>query len=91
MAKGIKTGGRIAGTPNKTTEEIKELIIQFVSNNIDTVQADFEKLEPKDKLYFFDKMLKYIIPTGSEGKANIDQPTCVIELPIQYFKQASET
>lgn len=29
MAKGLKTGGRVAGTPNKATAEVKELALVF--------------------------------------------------------------
>lgn len=32
MAKGIKTGGRTKGTPNKTTGQLKEMILQALEN-----------------------------------------------------------
>lgn len=32
MAKGRKTGGRVAGTPNKLTGELKDLILGALSN-----------------------------------------------------------
>ena len=35
MAKGKKTGGRIAGTPNKATAEIKELARQYGGKGIE--------------------------------------------------------
>jgi hypothetical protein len=62
MATGIKTGGRTKGTPNKTTKELRDLINQFVCDNIATMQKDFDQLEPKDKLKFIDRMLNYILP-----------------------------
>lgn len=33
MAKGIKTGGRAPGTPNKATQEVREAIALFAQNN----------------------------------------------------------
>lgn len=32
MAKGVKTGGRVAGTPNKVTAELKETILKALDN-----------------------------------------------------------
>ena len=59
---GKKYGGRLQGTPNKTTKDLRDLINQFVLNNIDSIQSDFDQLEPKDKLKFIDRMLNYILP-----------------------------
>ena len=62
MAKGIKTGGREVGTPNRTTAEMRELITTFISDNWERVQTDFDKLEPKERLQFFEKLMQYSIP-----------------------------
>lgn len=32
MAKGRKTGGRVAGTPNKVTGELKDMILKALAN-----------------------------------------------------------
>lgn len=60
-----KTGnpnGRPKGKQNKTTTELKEAINLIVSNNIDKLQSDLDKLEPKDRLVFIEKLFKYSIP-----------------------------
>lgn len=62
MAKGIKTGGRVAGTPNKTTEELRNTVQLFVERNIKKLQLNFDLLEPKEKLLFIEKMLKMVLP-----------------------------
>ncbi|QQR96942.1 MAG: hypothetical protein IPK18_08475 [Sphingobacteriales bacterium] len=62
----IKTGGRAKGTPNKTTKEIKECIVNLVSNNIDLLIDDIKQLEPKDRVYLLDKLLKYVLPQNIE-------------------------
>jgi hypothetical protein len=62
MAKGIKTGGREVGTPNHNTAEIRNLINQFISNNWESVQTDFDKLEPKDRLQFYERLMQYAVP-----------------------------
>jgi len=40
----INRKGRKAGTPNKTTEELRGLFQSFIEANIDTLQADFDQL-----------------------------------------------
>ena len=62
MAKGYKTGGREAGTPNKSTDELRITIQSFIENNIESMQSNFDQLEAKDKLLFIEKMLNYSLP-----------------------------
>ncbi len=62
MAKGHKTGGREIGTPNKVTTNIRGQINDFLNENWENLQADFDKLEPKDKLNFYEKLLQYGLP-----------------------------
>ena len=37
MAKGVKTGGRVAGTPNKVTREFRETVQKLLDDNRDNV------------------------------------------------------
>ena len=54
--------GRPAGIPNGTTAELRTFIQQFINGNLDTIQADYNTLEPKDRLAFIEKLLKYVVP-----------------------------
>ena len=70
-----KTGnpnGRPKGTPNRTTAQIKSLIVQFIDANIDTLQKDFNRLDARDRLAFFEKVLRYVIPTKQASEININ-------------------
>lgn len=58
--------GRPKGSQNKTTAEVKNLLLAFVSTNLDTLQDDFNKLDPVQRLNFFEKVLKFVIPTKAE-------------------------
>ena len=40
-----KTGGRVKGSINKTTPEIREAIQKVMSNKIDELEADLEKID----------------------------------------------
>lgn len=63
--KGKKTGGRVAGTPNKATSitkaAISELLAEYQSSG--KMKADFDAIEdPKDRLVIAEKMMQYVMP-----------------------------
>jgi len=64
--------GRPKGSPNRTTAQMKDLINRFLSDNLENLQRDFDKLEPKDKLYFIEKIMKYVLPQQQSYTENID-------------------
>ncbi|WKL47632.1 hypothetical protein Q1W71_22085 [Flavobacterium pectinovorum] len=70
MATGKKTGGRVAGTPNRTTKETKELLQKIVNNEIDNLGEMLGKLEPLERVNAIAKLLPYIVPKQSEVSVN---------------------
>lgn len=62
MGIGVKTGGRKRGTSNKLTGTVKEMISQFVTNEVQHLPSLLEQLEPKEKAEYIIKLLPYIIP-----------------------------
>lgn len=62
MAKGIKTGGRKIGTSNRLSGPLKEMITQFVTDEIQHLPTLLNKLEPKDRAEYIIKLLPYILP-----------------------------
>lgn len=64
--------GRPKGKPNRTTTEIKEMINQFISCNLEDLQENYDKMEPEKKLLFLEKLLKFSIPTQSQNEININ-------------------
>ncbi len=78
MANRKKTGGRKAGTPNKITSNLRGFIEVFLANNLEEVCNEFSKLEPKEKINAYLKLLEFAIPkltrmqseiTGKDGGA----------------------
>jgi hypothetical protein len=65
--------GRPEGSINKTTKELREMITAFVSDNWEMVQNDFQALEPKDRLMFFDRMLQYSLPKLSAQTLDVKE------------------
>ncbi len=68
MARGLKPGqtnnpdGRPKGKPNKVTLELRQGVQAFLENNWPAVQADFDRLEARDRLTFILKLMEYVLP-----------------------------
>jgi hypothetical protein len=76
---GLKKGmtnnpkGRPPGSANKVTQDMRERISSFLSENFDTVQDDFLQLSPKERFLFYTKLLPFCLPTlrSSEHTAKV--------------------
>jgi hypothetical protein len=66
MAKGKKTGGRRAGTPNKATVAAREAVAQFVDGNANRLQEWLDNIaaEKGSQAAFdsFTSLLEYHVP-----------------------------
>ena len=63
MARGIKTGGRTIGTPNKTTSEIREHFQNLITENLGQLNQDLKELEPLQRLKMIIELSKFVVPT----------------------------
>ncbi|NCC74244.1 MAG: hypothetical protein EOM06_12705 [Sphingobacteriia bacterium] len=57
-----KSGGRVAGTPNRTTAEMRQLFQTFVETNMEKLQSDFEALTPSERINILMKMIPVFLP-----------------------------
>lgn len=64
MAKGKKTGGRQAGTPNKVSAEIRGVIGQLLDNyfNSEDFENDIKALKPVERVAIIEKFTGYVTP-----------------------------
>lgn len=60
-----KTGGRVAGTPNRTTAETKELIQKLVGKELETITELLDKLDPKERIDVIIKLMNFVVPKQS--------------------------
>jgi hypothetical protein len=61
MAKGRKTGGRQAGTPNKATKVTRDILNNLSAEMYDQVLKDIASLEPGDRVKVWIKLCEFCI------------------------------
>ena len=80
MAKGIKTGGRTAGTENKTTKEVRTVLKEVINNELINIESLLYKLQPKERLELVIKLMPFVLPKLAPEP--IEKP----KEPIQQFE-----
>ena len=77
MAKGKKTGGRKAGTPNKTSAIVRSAIADVVDKyfNSATFESDVADLDPKDRISAMEKLEAYVLPKLQATNLDITNST----------------
>ena len=58
----IKKGGRIKGTPNILTAELRQNIATLLNNNFDKMQHDLNLLQPLNRLNILIELYKLCLP-----------------------------
>lgn len=76
-----KYGGRQAGTPNKTTKEIREKIDGFINDKFEDFELSWNELSAKDKILLFEKMLSYVMPKMQTASIQLQDDERKINLP----------
>ena len=60
--KRINRNGRTKGTPNKNTQELKQLLAQMLQGYLDELNTQSDQLTLRDKLNFSRYVLPYLLP-----------------------------
>lgn len=87
QSKRKKTGGRIKGTPNKTTAQIKDMIVALVGTQMEkwpTVITKMMKDDPAEAMRITGRLIDYVLPKQTkidlEGEINHKVEKIVIEI-----------
>ena len=70
--KGQKTGGRVQGTPNAITSDLRMKINAIVDKQIDSIEKDLQSLEPMQRLQIVEKLISYCVPKLQAQSFEID-------------------
>jgi hypothetical protein len=74
MATGIKTGGRTAGTVNKTTKEIRTVLKDVINKELINIDTLLTQLEPKARLELVIKLIPYVLPKVESVNFSLGEP-----------------
>ena len=76
-SKRAKSGGRVKGTPNILTHELRETLKHFISSEIDNLSKEdvLSKLTYSERLVFLTKILPYVLPKVQPLLSEYDSQT----------------
>ena len=66
--KNINTQGRKKGVPNKTTAEVKTLLLNVFENNLSEIDKQQDKLTLNERITLNRTLLAYVLPTINTNK-----------------------
>jgi len=68
--------GKPKGAKNKVTIALKERVTLLIENNFEKIEADINKLEPKERVQAIIKLMEFVIPRQfkQDGKLDVDFP-----------------
>ena len=76
LLKGEQPGpGRPKGTPNRTTQQIKDTIQNIVSGNLSQIETDLRDMRPKDRVRAILDLMGFILPRMSSADARVSLTT----------------
>ena len=58
----MKTGGRVHGTPNKLTAEMRETLKTILNKEIEILSQLLEKMKPEKRAEILSRLLPFIMP-----------------------------
>jgi hypothetical protein len=64
--------GRPKGAGNKITTELRDKISNFLELEFGSIQKDFKKLQPRDRLKFYSDLLVYAVPKLQSTSLDVD-------------------
>ncbi len=74
-----KTGGRTKGTPNKLTNEVRQMLVNFLDEKFDEITTLWSELDHREKISLFLQLSKIVLPKFSNDNIN-DEPNLDIDL-----------
>lgn len=75
MAKGSKTGGREAGTPNRLTKELRTTLKNILFEEFENLPSQLDKLKPKERIELMIKLLPFALPKTNTVNYRENEPS----------------
>lgn len=90
FADGNAGGGRPRGSENKVTKELRERVNDLIELNWETIQIDFEQLEPAERINLIIKFLEFSIPKLQRTNVTTEKPEQIKITFVNYGKDEIE-
>lgn len=55
--------GRPKGIANKSTNDLRQWVGEFIDGQKEQILQDWQALEPKDRILMFEKLMRFVLPT----------------------------
>lgn len=70
-----KTGGRVKGTPNKMTNDVRQMLVNFLDDKFSEVLELWDDLDNREKISLFLQLAKIVLPKPQpEPPTNAERP-----------------
>jgi hypothetical protein len=69
---GKKTGGRVAGTPNRVTSELRKTLKAIVAGELESLPGTLAELQPRERLDLLIKLLPFCMPKVNQISGTYD-------------------
>ena len=88
-----KKGGRQKGTPNKTTNTIREAFTKLVEDNLENMTTWLESVadtNPREALNIINQMAEYTTPKLARVENKIETDDSINEVKIEIVKRSDK-
>jgi len=79
-----KYGGRIAGTPNKTSEEVRQALLKLLDDNLVKLQKDIDDMKSRDRATLLINLAKHVTPPAVNPERLTEEQLLQI---VAYLKE----
>lgn len=89
-----KTGGRTKGTPNKTTAQIKEMIVSLVGTQMEKWPVELEKMmrkDPAEAMKITGRLIDYVLPKQTKMELEGELKTKIESITVNINHTGSES
>lgn len=74
MAKGVKSGGRKAGTPNVVTSQLRRVLKELLLSELERMPGYLSELSTKERVDVLVKLMAYSLPKVESVKSYDGEP-----------------
>jgi hypothetical protein len=74
LSKGMTNNpnGRPKGIPNKSPNDLRQWVGEFIEGQREQIVMDWKTLEPKDRIIMFEKLMRFVLPTLQANTVQTD-------------------